>query len=84
MLLVNKLSILNDVYCNVAVDVSKYIEIKVNQLVDFDDVLSAVLCTCCVLDDCNCIVNLVQVKKLIERDEPVPGTNGIYLDEPLD
>ena len=25
-----------------------------------------------------------QVKKLIERDEPVPGTNGIYLDEPLD
>lgn len=25
-----------------------------------------------------------QVKKLLDRDEPVPGTNGIYLDEPLD
>ena len=25
-----------------------------------------------------------QVKKLMDRDEPVPGTNGIYLDEPLD
>ena len=60
-----QLAVLYDVYGDVAVDVTKHIIVKVDNLVDFDYVLLAVLGTVCVLDNCHAVVYLVKSKELI-------------------
>ena len=60
-----QLSVLYDVYCDIAVDVTQHIEVKVDNLVDFDDVLFSVLGAVGVLDDCHAVVYLVKSKELI-------------------
>ena len=60
-----QLSVLYDVYGDIAVYLAQYIEVKVDNLVDFDNVLFAVLGTVCILDDCHTIVYLVKSKEFI-------------------
>lgn len=60
-----QLSVLYDVYGDIAVHIAQYIEVKVDNLVDFDYVLFAILGAVCVLDDCHAVVYLVKSKELI-------------------